>query len=393
MPTSDLLLIHPLLGANDAWSAYLVEGARQPAETCEATLRLCSNPLLNEFDQRQPWFIPACETLPTVNPLGDRAITVFSPQKHEAFPEALKQLEASLRLARRKVAAKAASNEELPAAGTWDYMLISASHARTLPPYTLLGIASRTAVVATDVQSHADHHWAQANACTLTTGEFLLTRAAVGKKADVTRLKLIKMLGLIAEDADTDALEAIFRQESKLSYSLLRLVNSAANAPRTTITSFTQAINLLGRRQLQRWLQLLVYADPNNGQHPNPLLQKAAARGRLMEILSSHLPAEPGIEHLGDVAFMIGSFSLLDVLLNMSIGEILQQLILPPSVMQALAVHKGALGELLELVVVAESRDHAAAERQMARQPFDGNAYVEAQLMALNWAAKINPPA
>ena len=201
------------------------------------------------------------------------------------------------------------------------------------------------------------------------------------------------VLSLIAEDASTEALEAVFRQETKLAYSLLRLVNSAANAPRSPITCFSQAINLLGRRQLQRWLQLLVYADPNNGQQPNPLLQKAAARGRLMEILSGHLAAQTGIEHLSDAAFMVGSFSLLDVLLNMSIGEILQQLSLPEAVTQALSAHHGALGELLRLVSAAESRDYATSVKQLASLPFNGDAYVDAQLQALNWAAKINPVA
>lgn len=393
MPMSDLLLIHPLLGTNDTWSGYLVEGAQDASKSSTAALRLCNSPLLNDFDQRQPWFIPACTALPTINQLGERAVMVFSPSKQIADAEALKRFEASQRQARRKVAAIASPTEKLPAAGTWDYLLISAGHARTLPPYTLLGVASRSVVIATDTQSHADYQWAQANACTLSTTEFLTTRAAMGKKADVTRLKLLEMLSLIAEDASTEALEAVFRQETKLAYSLLRLVNSAANAPRSPITCFSQAINLLGRRQLQRWLQLLVYADPNNGQQPNPLLQKAAARGRLMEILSSHLAAQTGIEHLSDAAFMVGSFSLLDVLLNMSIGEILQQLSLPEAVTQALSAHHGALGELLRLVSAAESRDYATSVKQLASLPFNGDAYVDAQLQALNWAAKINPVA
>lgn len=393
MSTSELLLIHPLLGTNDAWSGYLVEGAQDAAVTCEAALRLCNSPALNSFDQRQPWFIPACTALPTVNPLGERAILVFSPDKQVTNAEALKQFEAGLRQARLKVAAIASPTQKLPATGTWDYLFISAGHARTLPPYTLLGVASRSVVIATDIQSHADHEWAQANACTLSTTEFLTTRAVLGKKADVTRIKLLEMLSLIAEDANTNALEAVFRQEPKLSYSLLRLVNSAANAPRSPITSFTQAINLLGRRQLQRWLQLLVYADPNNGQHPNPLLQKAAARGRLMEILSSHLAPQVGIEQLSDAAFMVGTFSLLDVLLNMSIGEILQQLTLPDAVNQALSAHSGALGELLRMVSTAESRDYAATAKQLESQPFDGRTYVDAQLQALDWASKINPVA
>jgi EAL and modified HD-GYP domain-containing signal transduction protein len=383
MSTSNLLLIHPLLGTTDAWSGYLVEAAAQSALNNPAVQALCENPLLDEFDGRHPWFIPATGTQ------NKRFVPVFAP----TWSEAEKTLEASLRQAGHKVALKILAHDKLPATGAWDYLLIGVSHARTLPPYSLLGLASRTAVVATDIQSHTDHQWAQGNACTLGTTEFLMTRTSDNKKADVTRLKLLEMLSLIAEDANTDALESVFRQEAKLSYSLLRLVNSAANAPRTPITSFAQAINLLGRRQLQRWLQLLVYADPNNGQRPNPLLQKAAARGRLMEILSSQLSPESGIEYLNDAAFMVGSFSLLDVLLNMSMGEILQQLSLPEPVRAALLAYHGQLGELLKLVNCAEARDFSSAESLLASQPFDGTAYVEAQLVALNWAAKINPMA
>ena len=69
-----------------------------------------------------------------------------------------------------------------------------------------------------------------ANACTFCTGEYLLTRSVNNRKADTTRQKMLKLLALIAQDADTAELDEVFRQESKLSYSLLRLVNSAAMA-------------------------------------------------------------------------------------------------------------------------------------------------------------------
>ena len=78
---------------------------------------------------------------------------------------------------------------------------------------------------------------------------------------------------------------------------------------------------------------------------------------------------------------------------SISIGEILQQLSLPEAVTQALSTHHGALGELLRLVSTAESRDYAASVKQLANLPFNGDAYVDAQLQALNWAAKINPVA
>ena len=277
---------------------------------------------------------------------------------------------------------------KLPASGTWDYLVLGTSHARSLPPYTLLGMASRTVVIVTSLHTQNDRDWALANACTLSTGEFLLARSTT-QKADMTRLKLLKLLTLIEGDASTGDLEAIFREETKLSYSLLRLVNSAAMSPRSPITSFGQAINLLGRRQLQRWLQLLVYSDPNNGQHPTPLLQKAAARGRLIELLVPSLGIDPALENPGDMAFMIGTFSLLDTLLNMSMGDILHQLPLPEIAQAALGSHAGKFGALLAAIEAADKRDLNAAASQLTHLGIAAESYLDAQLAAISWAAKI----
>lgn len=382
MSAADLLFIHPLLDTNEAWSGYLVETAAPAPSEDGALLHLCQHPTIGEFDRRLPWLIPATAGLPG-KCLSDHTVHLCS--------ERSAALEAELRQAQCQVGRRLTPGEKLPMTGTWDYLLLSASHARTLPPYTLIGLASRTRVMLTEVHSRADYAWGQGNACTLATAEFMLTRNSSGTRADMTRLKLLEMLALIAEDADTAALEEIFRQEPKLSYSLLRLVNSAALAPRSPITSFAQAINLLGRRQLQRWLQLLVYADPNNGHQPNPLLQKAAARGRLMELLAPALPTTAGIEHLEDAAFMVGTFSLLDVLLNMSMSEILQQLPLTDTIRQALTEQSGALGQLLQVISTAESRNLTAAARLLENLALPGSSFLDGQLAALSWAAKIHP--
>ena len=392
MPSSELLFIYPLLGPDDSWSGYRVEFA--PGQNNrEALNQLCDAPLVSQFDQRHPWFIPALPGSRIESALGERAVTVFPALPGPLEIEAMKQYEASLRQARCKVALLATPEIKLPGTGAWDYLLISASHARSLPPYALLGMASRTVVVAKDVHSHNDRDWVLNNACTLSTSEFLQSRQNTGKKADMSRIKLLEMLTLIADDADTGKLEAIFRQEPKLSYSLLRLVNSAAIAPRNPITSFAQAINLLGRRQLQRWLQLLVYADPNNSQLPNPLLQKAAARGRQLEILASHLSPSPEAECLEDAAFMVGTFSLLDVLLNMSTKEILQQLPLAPVVNDALAEHAGGLGKLLGAIEAAEAGELKLAASTMKELGIKCDIYCDAQLTSYSWAAKIRPTA
>lgn len=385
MPIDDLLFIHPLLGMNESWSGYLVETI-DPAGAGNALLQLGQNPAVREFDTRQPWLLPATPGL-AGNNLIDNVVYLFAGPVSE-YQQAL---EAELRQMQRPVGLRVTTGGKLPMTGTWDYLQITASHARTLPPYTLVGLSSRTRILVSDVHTRADYAWGKENAWTLSTSEFLLTRNSGGTRADMTRIKLLEMLALIAEDADTGALEDIFRQEPKLSYSLLRLVNSAAIAPRSPITSFAQAINMLGRRQLQRWLQLLVFADPNNGHHPNPLLQKAAARGRLMEQLATTIEPRPVVDDLEDAAFMIGAFSLLDVLLHMSMSEILQQLPLSRPVHMALAEQAGPLGKLLQAVSAADSRDLVAAGKALEQCAVRGTSFVDAQLAALNWAARIHP--
>lgn len=392
MSLTDLVFVNPLLGADDAWTAYFVELAPE-ATNHDALLHLSDSPLLEDFDCRHPWFVPALGTPNDASKLGERAIPVFPAKPAAEEAETLSKLEADLRRAARKVATVAIPDSKLPGSGSWDYLLISNSHARSLPPFTLIGLASRTTPVIIDVHTHNDREWLLNNASTFSTGEFLQTRASVSGKADITRVNLLKLLTLIIEDADTAALDAIFREEQKLSYSLLRLVNSAALSPRSPITSFSQGINLLGRRQLQRWLQLLVYSDPNNGQHPNPLLQKAATRGRLMEIMAKQLDSTKEIENVGDIAFMIGTFSLLDVLLNMSMPEILRQLPLPEISQKALGEHAGPLGELLAAIVATDRRELKTASLRIKALGVSAHNFLDAQLEALSWAAKIRPVA
>lgn len=222
-----------------------------------------------------------------------------------------------------------------------------------------------------------------------------------GKEPDLTRLKLLKLLNLVRHDGDTHEIEAIFREEPKLSYNLLRLVNSVAVGARTKISNFSQAIALLGRRQLQRWLQLLIYADHlAHGDAANPLMQIAAARGHQMELLASTITPRPDIPDFIDNAFMTGLFSLLEVLINLPMPEILKELPLHDAANEALLacanggepgeIRGGILCQLLAAIVAAETRNISAAESILARLEISPAAHAKSQVAALHWASRIN---
>lgn len=195
-----------------------------------------------------------------------------------------------------------------------------------------------------------------------------------------SRKRLLALLGLLARDADTRELEVLLKQDPALSYHLLKLVNSAAFALSSPIHSFTQAINVLGRRQLQRWLQLLLYARQQDDGLANPLLPLAAVRASMMEVLARELGWDRDQQ---DMAFVAGVFSLLDVLLAMPMTEIVAALSLDLDVVMALLDRAGPLGDLLKLV----EHHHGAALEQAG---ISHETYWEAQLQAYHWAIQVS---
>lgn len=201
---------------------------------------------------------------------------------------------------------------------------------------------------------------------------------------------LMKMLTLISQDAEIDELESTIHKEPKLAFDLLRLVNSASMGMRTRVSSFSHALTILGRRQLQRWLQLLLFAHQKEGASgPSILMQRAAARGRLMELLAR--PADgPASLEFQEQAFMVGLFSLLDILLDLPMEDILQTLLLADNLEAALLRREGVLGEMLQLAIDTENLDFDAAARQLDKLRVSAEAFCQAQAAALNWTHRLN---
>ena len=248
--------------------------------------------------------------------------------------------------------------------------------------------------IASNVGSHEMHGWLTDKKFEWSDSHFLTSHnPLVAKTPDLTRLKLLKLLNLVRQDGDTRAIEDIFREEPKLAYNLLRLVNSVAVGARTRISNFSQAIAILGRRQLQRWLQLLIYANNlADGNAPNPLMQIAAARGRQMELLCTALTPRPDHSDLCDNAFMIGLFSLLEVLINLPMKDILAELPMQDEVSAALIarVQGGVLGQLLAAIIAGEAGDFSNAETILRALGISATTHAKAQLAALHWASRIN---
>ncbi|MBS1144752.1 MAG: hypothetical protein H6R14_2158 [Proteobacteria bacterium] len=209
-----------------------------------------------------------------------------------------------------------------------------------------------------------------------------------GKKLDHSQISLMKLMGLLLSDADTAEIEAALKPEPGLTINLLRMTNSVGAGSTEKIVSLGHAITVLGRRQLQRWLQLLVFAAGKQNSASNPLLLLAATRGRLMELLAGEL--RPGDSAFADQAFMAGIMSLMPALVGQPIAEIVAPLGLTTSLREALCEGSGPLGALLRLAESSESGELDQLSAVLAELPgLSPKALNRAQTQALQWSNSI----
>jgi hypothetical protein len=203
-----------------------------------------------------------------------------------------------------------------------------------------------------------------------------------------SRALALQLVQRVAADADNHEIEALLRQDPALSYHLLRLVNSLSVGTRRRITSFSQAILLLGRQQLRRWLNLMLFAAREGDVRSAMLLARVALRARTIELLARARGLDKDTQEQG---FMTGMFSLIGVLFGMSLPDLLAPLAMSDQVQGALLRGEGELGELLQLVETAERGaldDVAAALAPLQLSAADFNA---AALAAAAWMVATIP--
>lgn len=205
-----------------------------------------------------------------------------------------------------------------------------------------------------------------------------------GTKLEHSQVALMKLMGLLVSDADTIELEAVFKREPGLAVNLLRLTNSVGAGMTVRITSLRHAISVLGRRQLKRWLQLLLFASSGDPVASSPLLTLAATRGRLMEAFAALLKPRDG--DFSDQAFMTGIMSLMPVLVGRPMNEISGMLGVDPEVKNALCERQGILGHLLGLTEDLETNDPVVVEARLQALPLDIGTVNHCLAQAMTWA-------
>lgn len=190
------------------------------------------------------------------------------------------------------------------------------------------------------------------------------------------------LLTLLRQQAGAQVIEEMLKKDAGLAFNLMRLVHSSHLVQPSDITSLGQAAALLGPKKLLRWATLLLTTS-RSGSTPAAVGHAAVVRGRLLELLALESGQSTSV---ADQAFMVGIFSLLDILLDMPLASALDLMDLPETTRAALLAHKGLLGGLLALVQGFEGSLHDLTETTCASQHLTRQQFETAQAEALVWA-------
>lgn len=207
---------------------------------------------------------------------------------------------------------------------------------------------------------------------------YFLCRPNVHKEKKLSSSKM-SILQLLAEmhnpDVEFTVIEETIQQDVTMSFKLLRLINSAFYGMRSEITSVKQALTLLGLRQIQSWVSLLLISESEN--KPHELMKISMIRAKMSErlALAENQPRP-------EVFFTVGLFSVLDAMLDTTLEKILEQVPLSQDVKQALTQHTGKLGESLRCVLAYENGELEA----IYFGSLDGTTIAECYLDAVEWA-------
>lgn len=194
------------------------------------------------------------------------------------------------------------------------------------------------------------------------TGNFVTSRENWHPpKSDINRMLAVKLLNLLRTDEELKAIAEQITADPIMTFKLLRYLNSPAIGLQTPILTIDKALLILGRERCYRWLSLLLFDIKQSTFRERLLTEQALTRAFFLESLAGlgKVPEDK------DALFILGLFSMLDLLMGAPLPELLEQTQLPPALHQALLGQPSEYLAPLELAK-AENRHHAENITQLA---------------------------
>ncbi|HXF46946.1 MAG TPA: HDOD domain-containing protein [Burkholderiaceae bacterium] len=295
----------------------------------------------------------------------------------------------------RADATQAAATPDLPtlAAALRERGLLLAAPADVFPETDYDLVAPRAVrsrgplppAIAVDLRNYEEVTAAVRDGVAFCCGNFVLAarRPPAGQVSPLAA-NAAKILAAVIAERPLAEVADLFKADTGLAHRLLRATRSAALALNRPLGSLLEAVMMLGTRELYRWLSVLLMTADSRSPLATALHETALARGRLLELLAGASPRRDPPEHL----FVTGTFSLLDLLLNVPLEVALAMTPLPTAAVEALIGERGPWRPYLEVALALESDLPDRLEAACTTLRVDVDTAVSLAAQARSWAAQ-----
>lgn len=211
-------------------------------------------------------------------------------------------------------------------------------------------------------------------------GEFFRTPVKHGEE-EIAPIKTnyLELLNIVNDiDFDlTDAADVIGRDPA-LVISLLEMVNRMT--VNSGINSVRHAAAMLGQRELKKWINTAVTKELC-ADKPSEILRTSLIRARFAENLAPVFQ----MGGLSSELFLMGLFSVLDVILEKPMAEALDRVKISKDIRQALIDRDGRFAPVYDFVLQYEGASWQEVSRQMVIAGIEEDTIYKAYIDALRW--------
>jgi EAL and modified HD-GYP domain-containing signal transduction protein len=197
------------------------------------------------------------------------------------------------------------------------------------------------------------------------------------------KLHLLDLIRAINQpDLELEQIESLIKREVSLTLKLLNYMNLTKFGLRRPVSSIRQALMLLGESGVRRWASVVALAGVGRDK-PFELVVSSVVRAKLCEQLCE----EAGMEDGAPDGFLLGLFSMIDVLVGRPLAAVLQTLPVADDVREALLGNDSPLRPIYDLAIAYEQGDWSEVSCRAPKLGLEPRRVADMYVSAVGWGS------